>query len=118
MIWRKIGKERGAVFFFALFVVIVLKSFSWEQRNIVFIFFLILGALLSRRITSVISSIWLELGVIIGSIVSRLVLMLIYLLILTPVAIFYRLLKKKEDKTSTYISRKYFFSRKDLEKPW
>jgi hypothetical protein len=62
---------------------------------------------------------WHKLGHALGYVNSRIILSIIYILVLTPIAILYRLTRKKEAATQTfYITRNHLYTPKDMEKGW
>ena len=69
---------------------------------------------------------WLGLSAVLGAINSRVLLTLVYYLVLTPIALLYRLthrdplgLKRADDSERSYwILRDHRFEPRDLERPW
>ncbi|MBI5326766.1 MAG: hypothetical protein HZB80_00480 [Deltaproteobacteria bacterium] len=85
----------------------------------------LLVSLLSRRLTSVISGLWLSFSHHLGAFNSKIILMLIFYLFLTPIAFVFRifnknplLIKRVNSIESYYIVRNYMPNRKDFEKVW
>ena len=108
----KIGSNRGfgVVFFIVFFSISVYPLLkdgnirSWSL--IISIIFLFLG-LLNSNILSPLNKLWFKFGLLLGKIVSPLIMGLIFFLVVTPIGIFMRLLKKdllnlKFSKINTY----------------
>lgn len=87
-------------------------------------FGLLAAVALSEDLTRLIGKGWMLLGQGLGWINSRIVLGLVFVLILTPLALVYRLIKgdflglKKKEKGSYYVEREKVFEKKDLEEMW
>jgi len=96
---EKIGSNRSfGIVFFVLFLLICL----WPLLNdnsiriwslVIAIIFLILGLLNSKFLTPLNRS-WLKFGELLGRVVSPLVMGLVYFVILTPIGLFMRLIRK------------------------
>ena len=108
----KIGSNRGfgVVFFIVFFSISVYPLLkdgnirSWSL--IISIIFLFLG-LLNSNLLSPLNKLWFKFGLLLGKIVSPLIMGLIFFLVVTPIGIFMRLLKKdllnlKFSKINTY----------------
>ena len=108
----KIGSNRGfgVVFFIVFFSISVYPLLkdgnirSWSL--IISIIFLFLG-LLNSNLLSPLNILWFKFGLLLGKIVSPLIMGLIFFLVVTPIGIFMRLLKKdllnlKFSKINTY----------------
>jgi len=106
---EKIGSNRSfGIVFFVLFLLICL----WPLLNdnpiriwslVIAIIFLILGLLNSKFLTPLNRS-WLKFGELLGRVVSPLVMGLVYFVILTPIGLFMRLIRK--DLLGTKFSKK------------
>ena len=109
---EKISSNRSfGIVFFVLFLLICL----WPLLNdnsiriwslVIAIIFLILGLLNSKFLTPLNRS-WIKLGELLGRVVSPLVMGLVYFVVLTPIGLFMRLVKKdllrtKFSKTNSY----------------
>ena len=87
------------------------------------IFFLTAGFVF-KSIGAVVSWAWLSLGLAIGAVMSRVVLTLLYYVVLTPLALCYRILNRKKtmcfrpSSESFFFERDYTYSSKDLERLW
>ena len=73
------------------------------EFEVLFIIFLILGLLNSKFLTPLNRS-WLKFGELLGRVVSPLVMGLVYFVILTPIGLFMRLIRK--DLLGTKFSKK------------
>ena len=95
----KISSNRSfGIVFFVVFLLIALYPLigKGEVRLwslVISLIFLILG-LLKSKILSPLNQLWFKFGIILGKIVSPLVMGIIFFLVVTPVGIFMRLLKK------------------------
>ena len=95
----KISSNRSfGIVFFIVFLLIALYPLidKGEVRLwslVISIIFLILGLLKSKILTPL-NKLWFKFGIILGKIVSPLVMGIIFFLVVTPVGIFMRLLRK------------------------
>ena len=108
----KISSNRSfGIVFFIVFLLIALYPLidKGEVRLwslVISIIFLILGLLKSKILTPL-NKLWFKFGIILGKIVSPLVMGIIFFLVVTPVGIFMRLLRKdllnlKFNKSNSY----------------
>ena len=108
----KIGTNRSfGIVFFLVFIIISLYPLLHGENIrvwslIISIIFLILG-LLNSKLLNPLNKIWFKLGLILGKIISPIVMGIIFFLVVTPIALFMRLLKKdllnlKFNKKNTY----------------
>ena len=108
----KIGSNRSfAVVFFIVFLIISLYPLLHGENIriwslIISIIFLILG-LLNSKLLNPLNKIWFRFGLLLGKIISPIVMGIIFFLVVTPIALFMRLLKKdllnlKFNKKNTY----------------
>ena len=108
----KIGSNRSfGVVFFVVFLLIALYPLinNGEIRIwslITSIIFLILG-LLNSKLLNPLNKFWFKFGIVLGKIISPLVMGIIFFLVVTPIGIIMRLLKKdllnlKYNKKETY----------------
>ena len=95
----KIGSNRSfGIVFFIVFFLIGLYSYL-NGRNISFIFiifsliFLILG-LLNSKILNPLNKLWFKFGIFLGKIISPVIMGIIFFLVVTPIGLLMRLLKK------------------------
>ena len=95
----QLGSNRsfGVVFFIFFFIISIYPLFK-DQNLIIWsmvlsIIFLILG-ILNSPILSPLNKIWFKFGIFLGKIVSPLIMGIIFFLIVTPIAILMRLLRK------------------------
>lgn len=82
-------------------------------------------ALFVKPLANVIARLWLGFAELLGAFNAKVVLTLLYFLVLTPVALLYRLttrnplrLKRDESAGSYFEERNQTYSRADLEKMW
>jgi hypothetical protein len=104
------NKSFGLVFF-VVFLLIALWPLSYNSEIRIWSFllsiiFLILG-LLNSKILSPMNKIWFKFGLLLGKFVSPLVMGIIFFLVVTPIGLIMRILKKdllslKYNKNSTY----------------
>ena len=108
----KVSSNRSfGIVFFIFFLIIAIYPLidKGEIRLwslIISLIFLVLG-LLKSKILSPLNKLWFKFGIILGKIISPLVMAIIFFLVVTPVGIFMRLLKKdllnlKFNKTNSY----------------
>jgi hypothetical protein len=94
------------------------KNTGWAYASIA----LLLLPLVFYRAAYWITWLWLEFSHILGAINSRIILSVIFFLVLTPLALIYRLMGNKiyaKPKSPTYFSeRLHKYTSKDLEKSW
>ena len=108
----KIGSNRsfGIVFFIVFLVISLYPLLHGENIRvwslIISIIFLVLG-LLNSKLLNPLNKIWFKFGLLLGKIISPIVMGIIFFLVVTPIALFMRLLKKdllnlKFNKKNTY----------------
>ena len=94
---RSSNRSFGIVFFVVfLFIAIYPLSYNGEIRLlfiIVSLIFLILGLLKSKILTPL-NILWFKFGIFIGKIISPLIMGLIFFLVVTPIGLIMRLLRK------------------------
>ena len=104
-----------------LMLVIGLSLIAWRFK----LWYLITGAgaiflagVLSPSLLGLITDTWMWIGEKMGAVMSRIILSIVFLLFLTPIAILYRLFRKKtiENTESFFITRNHTYSQPDLEK--
>lgn len=68
---------------------------------------------------------WFKLSELMGSVMSKVLLTVIFYLFLTPIALLYRLIGKKDmlhlkrgNRNSNFVERDHQFTKDDLENPW
>lgn len=82
------------------------------------------AGLLSNRATQLIDYLWMKLAFILGLIVPNIILSAVFYLVLSPIAFFLKLNKKKNllqlrnESNSTFIQVKKSLERKSFENPW
>ena len=108
----KIGSNKSfGIVFFVVFLLISLYPLI-NQENIriwsliISFIFLILG-LLNSKILNPFNKLWFKFGMILGRIISPIIMSIIFFLVVTPIALIMKLLKKdilnlKFNKTNTY----------------
>tara|TARA_A100001011_G_scaffold288250_1_gene299282 strand:- start:346 stop:735 length:390 start_codon:yes stop_codon:yes gene_type:complete len=108
----KIGTNRsfGIVFFLFFIIISFYPLLNGEYIRfwslIISIIFLALG-LLNSKLLNPLNKIWFKFGLLLGKIISPIVMGIIFFLVVTPIALFMRLLKKdllnlKFNKKNTY----------------
>ena len=112
----KIGSNRsfGIVFFIVFFLISIYPLVYSENIRIwsliISIIFLSLG-LFNSKLLNPLNKIWFKLGLLLGKIISPIVMGIIFFLVVTPIALFMRLLKKdllnlKFNKNNSYWIKK------------
>ena len=95
----KIGTNRSfGIIFFLFFLIISLYPLIYDENIriwslIISIIFLILG-LLNSKLLDPLNKIWFKFGFLLGKIISPIVMGIIFFLVVTPIGLFMRLLKK------------------------
>jgi hypothetical protein len=86
---------------------------------------LLLTGLFIKKLAALITRIWLKFAEVLGSINTRIILSVIFFVILTPIALVYRMIHgdfmglKRREKAVTYFSeREHAYSPGDLTNPW
>ena len=108
----KIGTNRsfGIVFFIVFLFISIYPLIDDESIRvwslIVSLIFLLLGSINSKLLNPL-NKIWFKFGILLGKIISPIVMGIIFFLVVTPIAIFMRLIKKdllnlKFNSNSTY----------------
>ena len=108
----KIGSNRsfGIVFFVVFLLIAIYPSLSGESVRLwslaIATIFFILGVI-NSSLLSPLNKIWFKFGLLLGKFISPLVMGLIFFLVVTPIALFMKLLKKdvlnlKFNKENTY----------------
>ena len=108
----KIGSNKsfGIVFFIVFLIISFYPLINQENIRvwslIISLIFLILG-LLNSKILNPLNKLWFKFGMILGRIISPIIMSFIFFLVVTPIALIMKLLKKdilnlKFNKTNTY----------------
>ena len=108
----KIGSNKSFVIvFFIVFLLISLYPLTNHENIriwslIISLIFLILG-LLNSKILNPFNKLWFKFGMILGRIISPIIMSIIFFLVVTPIGLIMKLLKKdllnlKFNKTNTY----------------
>ena len=108
----KIGTNRsfGIVFFLVFIIISLYPLLNGENIRvwslIISIIFLVLG-LINSKLLNPLNKIWFTFGLLLGKIISPIVMGIIFFLVVTPIALFMKLLKKdllnlKFNKKNTY----------------
>ena len=108
----KIGSNRsfGIVFFIVFFLISIYPLVNSESIRIwsliVSLIFLTLGAINSKLLNPL-NKMWFKFGLLLGRIISPIVMVIIFFLVVTPIALLMRILKKdllnlKFTKNNTY----------------
>ena len=117
-------KELETIIVLALAGLVLFFIFTQEIFLLISLVFLCVS-LLSKKLTSKISRLWLGFSYYVGTVNSKIILTLIFYFFLTPIAFIFRLCTKnplllKMDKSleSYYSNRNYTPNKKDFEKIW
>ena len=108
----KIGSNRsfGIVFFIVFFLISIYPLVNSESIRIwsliVSLIFLTLGAI-NSKLLSPLNNVWFKFGLLLGRIISPILMGIIFFLVVTPIALLMRILKKdllnlKFTKNNTY----------------
>ncbi|CAN5208869.1 hypothetical protein BH09BAC1_BH09BAC1_03860 [soil metagenome] len=93
-------------------------GFGWEPLLFVALSVALIG-LASGWLSDRLIFGWHKLGHALGYVNSRIILSVVFIVVLTPIAMLYRLTRKKELPTGSYfITRNHAYVSKDMEKPW
>ena len=104
------NRNFGIVFFIVFLLIAIYPIINSESIRIwsliIASIFFILGIINSKLLTSL-NKIWFKFGLLLGKIISPIVMGIIFFLVVTPIALFMRLLKKdllnlKFNKKNTY----------------
>jgi hypothetical protein len=80
---------------------------------------ILICGLISPYLLRKINAAWLWIGEAIGAVMSRVILSIVFILFLTPIALLFRLFKKKDNPaghSSFFIERNHTYATADLEK--
>ena len=122
----KIGTNRnfGIVFFIVFLLIAIYPIFNEDKIKIwaliISVIFLILG-IINSNFLSPLNKIWFKFGLFLGKIISPLVMGLIFFLIVTPIGLLMRILKKDllnlkfSNKKSYWINKNNLKSRMDKQ---
>ena len=108
------NKNFGIVFFIVFLLISVYPLINDENIRIwsliISIIFLLLG-LINSRILTPFNHLWFKFGIILGKLVSPLVMYIIFFLVVTPIGLLMKLLRKdilnlKRNKNETYWIKK------------
>lgn len=109
----------------AIVVGLLVLSLVFNVKELAWVAVLLgLATLFSNRATAIIAELWLKLSEAIGFVISRIILTLTFFVVLTPLALIYRLFKKdslqlrRSLKNTYYFDRNCQYSAKDLINPW
>ena len=95
----KIGSNRSfGIVFFVVFVIISLYPLINEETIriwslVLSVIFLILG-LLNSKVLTPLNKIWFKFGLFLGGIISPMIMGIIFFLVVTPIGVFMRVIKK------------------------
>ena len=122
----KIGTNRnfGIVFFIVFLLIAIYPIFNEDKIKIwaliISVIFLVLG-IINSNFLSPLNKIWFKFGLFLGKIISPLVMGLIFFLIVTPIGLLMRILKKDllnlkfSKKKSYWINKNNLKSRMDKQ---
>jgi len=108
------NRSFGVVFFVVFFIIGIYPLFYFQEIRIwsiiISLIFLILGLLNSYFLTPL-NKIWLQFGLILGKIISPLIMGAIFFLVVTPIGLLMKLMKKdllnlKFNKNNSYWIKK------------
>lgn len=104
---------------------LVLSLFLHGQAPVYVALALLLCGLFVRPAARLISRLWLSFAEHLGAFNSRVILTLVFFLVLTPLALLFRLFSKNplqlkcaRDTRSMYMERNHLYNRADFEKMW
>ena len=91
------NKSFGIVFFVVFLIIAIYPLKNGQDIRIwslsISLIFLILG-LLNSKILSPLNKIWFKFGILLGRIMSPIIMSLIYFIVMTPIGLFMRMMKK------------------------
>ena len=91
------NKSFGILFFIVFFLIGIWPLFNGEVLRIwpipIALIFLVLG-LINSKILTPLNLIWVKFGELLGKIIAPIVMALVYFLVLTPISLILRLIKK------------------------
>ena len=91
------NKSFGILFFIVFFLIGIWPIFSGETLRIwpipIALIFLVLG-LINSKILTPLNLIWVKFGELLGKIIAPIVMALVYFVVLTPISLILRLIKK------------------------
>jgi hypothetical protein len=97
----------------------ILNIFAQNIGLIIIAFSLLIIAFSSKKISLFIESYWFKLSKTLAFISNRILLGMIFFIILTPIALAYRLFnKKKKNQESYYVDYDKTFKPEDLKNTW
>ena len=116
----KISSNRSfGIVFFVVFLIISLFPLINDGHLriwslIVSIIFLILG-LINSNILTPLNKIWFKFGILLGKVVSPIVMSIIFFLVVTPIGILMRILKKDLLNLKTNNNKSYWIEKDELK---
>lgn len=114
----KIGSNRsfGIVFFIVFIIIATYPIINGDNIRIwslvISIIFLILG-LLNSRILTPLNLIWMKFGILLGKIISPIIMGVIFFLVVTPIGILMRILKKDLLNLKFNINKTYWIDKSE-----
>lgn len=119
-------KQQSAYEIIAAFVTLsIILYLIFDLKYILYSgLFLGLTALLIRSFAKLVQKSWNLLAKLLNFFISRILLSIVFFLVLTPIALLYRLLGKdniqklQSDKSSYFMERNYQFTPEDFKKTW
>jgi hypothetical protein len=102
----------------------LLLYFIFQVKILLFVAFITgLTGIFIRPLALKIAWLWNKLGDMMGFLVSKMVLTIVFFIILFPIALIYRLIKRdtlmlKDKYNSYWIIRNYKYAKKDMENVW
>jgi hypothetical protein len=110
----------------SLSIVLMIPYFIFSKSVFIIVSLsLLVSGLLLKHITSVIVSWWLKVAETIAAFNTKVILSLVFYIVLTPIALLYRIfskdplcLQRKKSKTSYFYMRNHLCVKEDFEKMW
>ncbi len=112
----KISSNRsfGIVFFIVFFLIAIYPLINQEGIRywsiLISIIFLILG-LFNSRILTPLNRLWFKFGIFLGKIVTPLIMMIIFFLVVTPIGLLMRIIKKDLINLKFNTNKSYWISK-------
>ena len=108
------NKSFGVLFFIVFFLIAIWPIIGSEPIRIwaiiVSLIFLVLGIINSKLLTPLKKN-WIKLGVILGKVIAPIVMGFIYFLIITPIGLFMRLIRKDLLSIKFHKEKSYWIKR-------
>lgn len=104
----------------------ILFGFLFHLKSLFILAFLLLAiGIFAKKLSALISSGWLKFAGILGGINTKIILSFVFFILLTPIALVYRVihgdfmnLKKTSEKQTYFTTREHTYVPHDLAHPW